>query len=338
MTRVTIAEIARRSGVSKGAVSYVLNNRPGVSDATRARVLKVAEELQWVPNRAARILSGSRTDTFGLVVTRTASTLGHEPFYMEFMSGLESVLSTRDCALLLQVVPSPDAAAATYSRWWSERRVDGMVIVDVRVDDPRIPRLQADGVPSVVVADPSLAGGLTCVWTDDASGIREAVQHLVDLGHRRIARVAGLPDLGHVRIRDEALAAAAAEHRIEARIVHTDFSGDDGARATHDLLTGADPVTAIVYDNDLMAVAGLSVATGLGRRVPEDVSLVAWDDSALCRVTHPRITAVGHDVAAYGAAVAGRLFGLLEGEAPAAHLAATPTLRARGSSAPPALG
>lgn len=92
MGRVTIKEIARRAGVSKGAVSYALNNQPGVSEATRARVLKVAEELEWVPNRAARQLSAARSETFGLVLARTAKTLSEEPFYMGFVGGVESVL------------------------------------------------------------------------------------------------------------------------------------------------------------------------------------------------------------------------------------------------------
>ena len=337
MRRVTIAEIARRSGVSKGAVSYVLNNRPGVSDATRERVLRIAAELEWVPNRAARVLSGSRTDTIGLVVTRTPATLGHEPFYMEFIAGIESVLSRQSCALLLQVVPDLGAAATTYQQWWAERRVDGMIMTDVRVDDPRLPLLQGLGMPVVVVGDPSLAGGLPYVCTDDAAAVRAAVDHLAGLGHRRIARVAGLPELGHTRIRDEATAAAAAAAGVEVRTVHTDYSGDGGARATQEVLSGPEPVTAVLYDNDLMAVAGLSAATGLGLRVPEDVSLVAWDDSALCRVTHPQLTAMSHDVVAYGAAVAERLLAQVGGNV-SPDLLLTHSLSARGSSAPPGGG
>ncbi|GAB7193002.1 LacI family DNA-binding transcriptional regulator [Kineococcus sp. NUM-3379] len=335
MRRVTIAEIARRSGVSKGAVSYVLNNRPGVSDATRERVLRIAAELEWVPNRAARVLSGSRTDTIGLVVTRTPSTLGHEPFYMEFIAGIESVLSAHSCALLLQVVPDVAAAAATYQQWWSERRVDGMVIPDIRAEDPRIPLLQGMDMPVVVVADPSLAGGLPAVCTDDAAAMRQIVAHLAVLGHRRVARVAGLPELGHTLIRDRAFAEAVEGAGLTATTVHTDFSGDDGARATRELLAGEQAPTAVVYDNDLMAVAGLSAVAGLGLEVPRDVSLVAWDDSALCRVTHPPLTAMGHDVVAYGAAVAERLLAGVSGQERAPDLVFTHELLARGSSAPP---
>lgn len=335
MARVTIREIARRSGVSKGAVSYALNGQPGVSAATRARVLQVAAELNWVPNSAARMLSGARTDTFGLVLARDATTLGYEPFYMEFIAGIESVLADRSYGLLLQVVPDVATELATYRKWTSERRVDAVIVVDVRLDDVRIPALEQLDMPAVVVGDPSLAGALTSVWTDDASAVRQVVGTLTELGHRRLGRVAGLGDLGHVGIRDAAFADAAAAAGLHLRTVHADFSGDGGAAATLALLAEDPAPTAVVFDNDLMAVAGLSAITGSGRRVPDDVTLVAWDDSTLCRITHPPLTAMGYDVVAYGAAVAQRLFGHLAGEEPGAVLAATPALRVRGSSGPP---
>lgn len=338
MARVTIREIARRSGVSKGAVSYALNGQPGVSAATRERVLRVAAELNWAPNSAARMLSGARTDTFGLVLARNPATLSNEPFYMEFVAGVESVLSTRSYALMLQVVPDVDTEIATYRKWASERRVDAVLVVDVRVDDPRIQVLEELELPAVVVGDPSLAGGLASVWTDDASGVHEVVHYLAGLGHRRLGRVAGLGDLGHVRIRDAAFEAAAERTGVQVSTVHTDFSGDGGATATRTLLGARPRPTALVYDNDLMAVAGLSAICELGLAVPTDVALVAWDDSTLCRITHPPLTAMGHDVVAYGAAVARRLFGRLAGEAAGADLAATPTLRVRGSSGPPRSG
>ncbi|TCO49117.1 regulatory LacI family protein [Kribbella antiqua] len=155
MPRVTIKEIARRAGVSKGAVSYALNNQPGVSEATRARVLRVAEELEWVSNRAARALSAARSETFGLVLARTAKTLTEEPFYMGFVGGVESVLAGRSYALALQVVSDLAEELSTYRKWAAERRVDGVIVVDLRVDDPRIPLLRKLGLPAVLVGDPA---------------------------------------------------------------------------------------------------------------------------------------------------------------------------------------
>ncbi len=338
MARVTINDIARRAGVSKGAVSYALNGRPGVSATTRQRILEVADELGWAPNRTARLLSGSRTDTFGLILARDARTLGSEPFYMEFVAGLESVLSAKSYALLLQVTPDLKAEMATYRKWSSERRVDAVAVVDLRVDDPRVPLLQALDLPAVFVGDPSLTHGHTTVWTDDITAMDEAVGHLASLGHRRMARVAGLTELGHVTIRDDAFLAAIRRHHLEGHVIHADFSAEAGRRATREVLTGPRAPTAILFDNDLMAVASLSAISALGLRVPEQISMLAWDDSALCEITHPPLSAMSHDVMSMGAHVGRRLFGLRDGEPAEAWLDSTPTFKGRGSTAAPPEG
>ncbi len=335
MDRVTINEIARRSGVSKGAVSYALNNRPGVSAATRARILAVADQLGWAPNRTARLLSGSRTDTFGLVLARDPRTLASEPFYMEFVAGLESVLSPRSYALMLQVCPDLDAELEVYRRWSSERRVDAVVIVDVRVDDPRLALLDQLRLPAVFVGHPSVTGSFPTVWTDDAAAMDAAVAYLVSLGHRRLARVSGLDDLSHVQLRDRAFLQAAQAHSASGRILVADFSAEGGRQATRALVTGSDAPTAILFDNDLMAVSALSALAELGVAVPSAVSVLAWDDSTLCEITHPQLSAMSYDVMASGAHVARRLFDLIDGAPAAAHLDATPALKVRGSTAPP---
>jgi DNA-binding LacI/PurR family transcriptional regulator len=334
--RVTINDIARRAGVSKGAVSYALNGRPGVSASTRERILQVAGELGWAPNRTARLLSGSRTDTFGLILARDARTLGSEPFYMEFVAGLESVLAQKSYALLLQVTPNLAAEMDTYRKWASERRVDAVAVVDLRVDDPRVSLLQALDLPAVFVGHPCLTKGFTTVWTDDATAMEEAVSHLAWLGHRRMARVAGLTELGHVAIRDDAFLAALRAHDLEGHVIHADFSAEAGRLATREVVVGEDAPTVILFDNDLMAVASLSALSALGMKVPDDISVLAWDDSPLCEITSPQLSAMSHDVMAMGAHVGRRLFGLRDGAAAEAHLDSTPTFLARGSTAAPA--
>jgi DNA-binding LacI/PurR family transcriptional regulator len=335
MARITIADIARRAGVSTGAVSYALNDRPGVSAATRERILTVAAEMGWAPSQAARALVGARTETVGLVLARDASTLGFESFYMQFVAGIETELAARSYGLLLQVVPDLEAEMRAYRRWHAARRVDGVVTVDPRVDDPRVELLSGeDALPAVVVGDPSLAGGLTSVWTDDGAAVRACVRYLAELGHRRVGRVSGVEDFGHTHIRDDAFRDEAGARGVEACVRRTDYTPERGAAATRDLLTAPDPVTAIVYDNDVMALAGLGVAHELGVRVPQDVSLVAWDDSPLCQAAFPQLTALSHDVASYGAHVARRLFDRMAGAEPGTFLDSTPTLRVRGTTGP----
>jgi DNA-binding LacI/PurR family transcriptional regulator len=336
MARITIADIARRAGVSTGAVSYALNDRPGVSPQTRERILSIAAELGWAPSQAARSLSGARTETVGLILARQASTLGFESFYMQFVAGIESELAARSYGLLLQVVPDLEAEMRAYRRWRAARRVDGVVAVDPRVDDPRLELLAApDALPAVVVGDPSLAGALTSVWTDDAAAVRACVRYLAGLGHRRVGRVSGVESFGHTHIRDDAFRHEAGLLDVGARSVRADFTPEQGAAATRELLASPDRVTAIVYDNDVMALAGLGVAHELGLRVPADLSLVAWDDSPLCQAAYPQLTALSHDVTRYGAHVARRLFDLLAGAAPGSFLDSTPTLRVRGTTGPP---
>lgn len=335
MSRVTIKEIARRCGVSQGAVSYALNNQPGVSEATRARVLRVAAELEWVPNRAARQLSAARSETFGLVLARTPQTLIEEPYFMGFVGGVESVLAEHSYALALQVVADLDEELATYRKWSAERRVDGVIVVDLRVGDPRIPVLRKLGLPAVLVGDPALADGMPCVWTDSTAAMNAALDHVAALGHRVIARVAGPPEFGDVWIRDQAFDTAVRRLALTAVTHHTDYSATLGAAATREALAGTARPTAIVYDNDLMAVAGLAVVQALGLHVPDDLTLVAWDDSTLCRITHPTLTALSHNVVGYGAEVTRRLLDLLTGAPAQSHLYSTPLLIIRDSSGPP---
>ena len=201
MKRPTIAEIAAQAGVSIGAVSYALNGRPGVSAKTRQRILDIADEIGWRPSVAARSLSGSRAHSVGLVIARPADTLGVEPFFMRFIAGLEGELSVRRIALLLQVVEDHRAAIEAMRLCWAERRIDGMVVTDLWGEDSRIPVLEELQMPAVLVGRPRADTRLPAVWTDDAAAVDSAVDYLVALGHRRIARVAGLPALDHTQVR-----------------------------------------------------------------------------------------------------------------------------------------
>ena len=164
--RVTIKDIAREAGVSKGAVSYALNDRPGLADTTRERILRIADELGWRPNSAARSLSASRANACGLVLARPARTLAVEGFFPEFLAGVESELSPRSISLNLQLATDVAAEVEVYRRWWAEHRVDGVLLLDLREDDPRVSALAEMGLPAVVVGGPVGDGRLPCVWHD----------------------------------------------------------------------------------------------------------------------------------------------------------------------------
>ena len=135
MRRPTIADIAQRAGVTKAAVSFALNGQPGVSAATRERILAIAQEVGFQPNSAARALTAGKAEAFGLVIDRPARTLGIEPFFMQLVSGIQAELSEHQVTLLFTVTEDADAEIALYRRWWQQRRVDGVFVVDLQVDD-----------------------------------------------------------------------------------------------------------------------------------------------------------------------------------------------------------
>lgn len=335
MKRPTIADIAQAAGVSKGAVSYALNGKSGVSAQTRERILEIAERLGWHPSSAARALSEGRSGAIGLVVDRPAWVLGIEPFFMQLISGIEEELSGTGTALLLQVTDDAQAEAATYRRWWGERRVDGVILVDLRHDDPRLALVQDLELPAVVVGHAGGIAGVPSLWIEDGAAVHETLDYLVALGHRRIARVAGPARFVHTQERTDAFIEAT--HRLgldEVSTVHADYSGEDGARATRRLLSDARRPTAVVYDNDVMAVAALSVAQEMGVAVPAALSLVAWDDSALCQLVHPALTAISRSVPEHGARAVTALLTLVSGEPVADIRLKPPVLVPRGSTAP----
>ncbi|MFI1798182.1 LacI family DNA-binding transcriptional regulator [Streptomyces sp. NPDC020379] len=335
--RPTMKDVARRAGVSESAVSFALNGRPGVSDATRERVRRVAEQLGWQPSTAARALSGEGAATVGLVLARPARTLGVESFFLQLVSGVQEVLAGHRLGLLFQMAEDIDAECAVYRRWWAEHRVDGLLVVDPRADDPRPALLDELGLPAVVIGaldgDIGAHGAISNLWADDTGAMASIVGHLHGLGHRRVTHVAGLPELAHTRRRMACLRTEAERRGLpDVTSVTTDYSDAQGAAATRRLLSASRPPTAIVYDNDVMAVAGLAVAAELGVSVPAELSIVAWEDSVLCRSTHPPLTALTRDTPAFGRQAARLLTELLTGAPPGRVQAATPRLTAREST------
>lgn len=333
MKRPTIADIAEAAGVSKGAVSYALNGKPGVSGPTRERILEIANRMGWHRSSAARALSGGRSGAIGLVVDRPAWVLGIEPFFMRLISGIEAGLAGTGTALLLQVTDDERAEQDAYRRWWGERRIDGVLLVDLREDDHRLRLIEELGLPAVVVGHATGLPGVPSVWIDDGAAVHETLDYLAALGHHRIARVAGPRRFVHTRERGDAYAAAYERLRLgEIRTLHTDYTGGGGARATRLLLSSERAPTAIIYDNDVMAVAALKVAQEMRIDVPEELSIVAWDDSALCELVHPALTAVSRSVPDHGERAVATLLSVLRRERVEDVRLDPPVLVPRGST------
>jgi DNA-binding LacI/PurR family transcriptional regulator len=317
--RPTIADVARAAEVSKGAVSFALNGRPGVAAHTRERILAVAAELGWTPSVSARSLSTRRAHAVGLVVAREPELLGADPFFPPFIAGIETVLSGRGQALMLQVPPDCDAEAHGYRRLAAEGRVDGVFLTDLRVDDPRPALLVELGLPGVTLGRTPEQRLLPAVSLDDRAGIADAVRHLVAMGHRRIGHVAGPQHFVHGRARKSAWRTTLSEAGLLTDLcVTADFTAAGGATATATLLDRAQPPTAIVYANDVMAIAGMSVAAARGVLVPDQLSVTGFDDTELARHLRPALTTVRSDPLGWGAAAAALLLEAIDVAARAA--------------------
>jgi DNA-binding LacI/PurR family transcriptional regulator len=296
----TMADIARHAGVSRVAVSYALNDQPGVSRATRERIVGIARELGYRTNGPALALHGAAARAVGLVMLRSSAAFTVEVFRRELIAGIQTELSAHGFGLALQLVADLDEEVAVHRRWGAERRVDGVLMVDPRSGDPRMAALDAIGLPAVLIGGSPQTHGL---WTDDTTATAELVDYLIAAGHRRLARVSGPPGFAHTERRDAAFRRAPAE----VTIVAGDYTGACGARLTRELLQSRPRPTAIVYDNDVMAVAGLGVARELGLGVPAELSIVACEDSPLCQVVGPPLTVLKRDIAGFGRRATGML-------------------------------
>ncbi len=333
----TINDVARRANVSKGLVSFVMNGRPGVAPATRLRILQAADELGWRPNVKARSLSTRTTYALGLVLRREPHIVAADPFYPAFMAGVESVLAAEGRVLVLSVVPDAETEERTYGTFLAERRVDGVFLTDLRHGDARLALLDRLGLPAVLVGHLDEPVTLPAVNLDDTAGIAAAVRHLVDLGHQRIAHVAGDGRLLHARRRQDAFTAAMTTARLDpSLVVETDFSMRGGAAATRALLARPVRPTAIVYANDPMAIAGLSVLQSRQIDVPGEVSVIGFDGTELARNVHPALTTVESDPEQWGAAAATTLLRLVaDGHADDVELPPARLVLADSTAPPP---
>ncbi len=266
----------------------------------------------------------------GLVLARASRVLGEEPYYHEFLEGLERVLTPAGVSVLVKVVPDRQAESETYERWAAEDRVDGVVLVDLAPEDDRVDLVNRLGLPAVVLGAPSTASGLPTVWTDDAGFAREAIRFLADRGHEVIGHISGPMAFAHTQLRREGAQAEAEARGVRLLHAEGDYSYESGCAATAELVA-AGP-TAIVCDNDLMALAALDTLRERGLAVPDDISVVAWDDSALCQLAAPALSAMSHDVGRIGELAAGALLDAMAGAAPAVYEAPAAHLLARDST------
>lgn len=265
----------------------------------------------------AGVLDDKRVEfPIGLTLVRATEIYGAEPWFHEFTAGIDQVIRPLGHSVLLRVLGSRAEELEWLRRWQSDQAVAGVVLVDLVEDDPRVQLVADVGLLAVAVSSPLVSAGLPTVWTNDDASMRSAVHALAALGHRSIGLVSGPGELAHTVTRASAFAEACSDLQIAAQTASGDYSSESGGRAFERLMDGTAAPSAVVFDNDLMALGGLASARRSGLRVPEDVSLVAWDDSALCQLSDPPLSALSHDVQRIGRLVGETMASLLTGQQP----------------------
>jgi DNA-binding LacI/PurR family transcriptional regulator len=330
----TIRDVAERAGVSKSLVSLVLRGSDQVRPEKREAVLRAARELGYRPNAAARSLSEQRTRTIGVLLNDLRN-----PWFVDLLDGLNSLLHANGLRMLLADARLNRRTGQDPADPLLDLRVDGLVVVGT-LPDPAALGAVAERIPVVLAGSREPAPpGVDVVAGDDEQGARLATEHLIGLGHRRIAHIAGYGAVGELRRRS--FEATTRRHGLadHAVVEPSDMTEEGGYRMTVRLLSRPERPTAVFAVNDIAAIGVLSAAGELGLRVPRDLSVVGYDNTSIARLRHVWLTTVDNTSHKVGRRAAHCLLERL-GEAGGAGRVqlATPALEIRGSTAPPLTG
>ncbi|MEV0783384.1 LacI family DNA-binding transcriptional regulator [Streptomyces sp. NPDC050423] len=314
--RPTLEEVAARAGVGRGTASRVINGSPRVSAHTREAVEAAVAELGYVPNRAARALAGNRTDAIALVVPESESRFFAEPYFSDIVRGVGAALADTEMQLLLTLVGS-DRERRRLAQYLTAHRVDGVLLVSVHADDPLPDLLEQLGMPAVMNGRRSATEPLPSVDSDNFEGARGAVEHLASRGRRSIATITGRLDVYASQRRLDGYRQAVSEAGLEPDerlIALADFSEEGGVRAMRELLDRRPDVDAVFAASDLMAAGARQVLREASRRIPDDVALIGFDDSAVARHMDPALTSVRQPIEEMGRTMTRVLLDMIAGE------------------------
>ncbi|WP_406280200.1 LacI family DNA-binding transcriptional regulator [Embleya sp. NBC_00896] len=326
----TLETVAAVAGVSRATVSRVINSSPKVSPQVREAVEAAIARTGYVPNRAARTLVTRRTDSVALVIQEPATRLFGDPYLSAIMRSVSAELADTDNQLVLMMVRTA-VQQDRLERYLRGGHVDGALLVSLHGDDTLVGRLHASGMPVVVGGRPlGPAADFVYVDADNVGGARAAVEHLRGRGRRRIATIAGPQDMcaGVDRLRGYLDAVPG-----PALVAHGDFSRAGGAAAMRALLAEEPGLDAVFAASDLMALGAMAVLAEAGRRIPDDVAIVGFDDADdVAGWAEPALTTVRQNVEEQGRLMTRLLLHRIAGGAPADPAVLPTTLVARSSS------
>ncbi|GAA2288523.1 LacI family DNA-binding transcriptional regulator [Nonomuraea roseoviolacea subsp. roseoviolacea] len=313
MRRPTLEAVAARAGVSRATASRVVNGQTTVAPQIRDAVLRAIDELGYVPNPAARSLVTQRTDSVALVVSEPPTRVfSEDPLFSTVIRSASVELETVNKQVVLMLASSASSHARV-ERYIAGGHVDGVMLISMHGADPLPAALSRLRVPVVSYGRPAVPVDIPYVDNDNVGGAELAVRHLVAAGRRRIATIAGPQDMigGQDRLTGYRTVLRDSDRRSIVAV--GDFTRESGAVAMRQLL-GDDPdLDAVFVANDLMAVGALQSLRQAGRRVPDDVAVVGFDDIEAAQYTEPPLTTVRHPVVEQATAMVRLLLGLFEG-------------------------
>lgn len=312
-SRSTLTQVAERAGVSPSTVSRILNGTAKVSEAKMARVQKAIEELNFLPDPAARSLAGGRTMSIGVLTQFIDS-----PFYGEALRGIEDVLLKNSYAPLFVSGHWNEQEEASRIQMLLQRKVDGVIVLTGKLKDVTLIQL-SQSLPVVVTGRQLIKPNLFSIDFDNREGTCLAVRHLHSLGHRRMAFISGPLDHADADQRLQGYRAELSRFKIKfdpKLVVESDFSETGGYRATNQLIQSGGDFSALMAANDQMAYGARLALYRAGLRVPEDVSLVGFDDLPHSAFSLPPMTTVRQSIYEIGASAAHAMLQLLAGAPP----------------------
>jgi LacI family transcriptional regulator len=308
----TLEQVARMAGVSRSTVSRVVNDHPHVRTETRERVWEAIRQSGYRPHAVARSLVTSRTQIIGMVIPEAVARLFADPFFPPLLRGATETCNAHQYHLLLSLFGDPVGQEDTYQRILRNGYLDGVIIASASMDDPLVPRMLRDQLPFVSVGR-HLDERVHYVDVDNVGGARMAVEHLIRLGHQRIAIITGRLDTFAGQARLEGYRQALQAHGIQAEeslTVEGDFTERSGVVGTQRLLP-ASP-TAVFVSSDTMAVGALKALRQAGLQVPQDIALVGFDDIPVASALEPPLTTVRQPIERLGSTAVDLLLRVLE--------------------------
>lgn len=314
--RPTLEVVAARAGVSRATASRVLRGATNVSESARASVLRVADEMSYTVNRAARSLVTRRSDTVALLVAEDEDRLFHQPYFLGILRGAQSEAAAAGLQLVLAVT-STAADRQQFARYAAGGHVDGALLVSLHGDDSLPRDLENSGVPIVLNGRPlSGSNGVTSVDADNVDGARQAVELLISSGRRRIATITGPLDMsaGRDRLTGYRAALNGSRRRRKERIVEGDFTLEGGERSMAALLDREPDVDAVFAASDLTALGAIRTLRARGLRVPDDVAVIGFDDVREAQTADPPLTTVRQPIDALGRTMTRMLLARIAGE------------------------